>query len=125
VVKRARQLRKTMSLPEVRLWQHLRLRPHGLKFRRQHPVGPYVADFCCLSQRLVVEIDSFAHDTADRAARDLVKEQFMKDNGYRVIRVSASQVLADAPGTADAIVVRGAMPLHHPAGGPPPRAGED
>ena len=53
---RARQLRKDMTKPERMLWQRLRQRPEGYKFRRQHPIGPYIADFCCLSERFVVEI---------------------------------------------------------------------
>jgi len=125
VVQHARNLRKAMSAPEVLLWQQLRQRPNGLKFRRQHPIGPYVVDFCCISERLVIEIDGFAHDIADRAGRDDIRARFLNDNGYEVIRLSAKSVLVDAVGTAGAIVVRGAMPLHHPAGGPPPRAGED
>ncbi len=125
VVQRAREMRKAMSLPEVKLWAQLRLRPNGLKFRRQHPIGPYVVDFCCLSAKLAVEIDGFAHETGDRFARDVIKMRFLEDNGYRITRVSAAKVLADAVGTAGAIAVFGAMPLHHPSGGPPPRAGED
>ena len=124
-VVRARTLRKSMSLPEVQLWQALRQRPGGLKFRRQHPIGPYVVDFCCLAHRLAVEIDSFAHDVADRPARDMIKTTFLKDNGYRVLRISARRVLADASAVAEAIGALGATPLHRPADGPPPRAGED
>lgn len=124
-VKHARSLRKAMTLPEVQLWQQLRLRRSGLKFRRQHPVGPYVVDFCCMAQRLVVEIDGFAHDLADRATRDAARTRYLEDNGYTVMRVSARQVLADAVGTAEAIAARGGTPLHRPADGPPPRAGEE
>jgi very-short-patch-repair endonuclease len=125
VVKSTRELRKSMSLPEVVLWQPLRQRPKGLKFRRQHPVGPYVVDFRCMAERLVVEIDGFSHGVSDRPVRDAVRTRFLEDNGYTVIRLSASHVLSDAVGTAEAIVARGGSPLHHPAGGPPPRAGED
>jgi very-short-patch-repair endonuclease len=125
VVTRARELRKSMSLPEVRLWQQLRQRPGGMKFRRQHPIGPYVVDFCCLSPKLAVEIDGFAHDTKIRASRDGIRTKFLEENGYAVLRVSAKQALADVTGTVEAILARVARPLHHPAGGPPPRAGED
>jgi very-short-patch-repair endonuclease len=107
------------------LWQALRLRPGGLKFRRQYPLGPYVVYFCCLSASLVVEVDGFVHDTIDHAARDLVRDRFLNENGFRVLRVSAKRVLTDAAGTADAIAVRAVSPLHRPADGPPPRAGED
>jgi len=125
VVERARELRKSMTLPENMLWQQLRLRPNGLKFRRRHPIGPCVVDFCCLSERLVVEIDGFAHEISGRYARDAVSARFPRDNHYQVKRVSARQVLADAIGTVQAIVAGEERPLHHPAGGPPPRTGED
>ena len=122
---RARQLRKDMSLPERMLWQQLRHRPGGLKFRRQHPVGPYVVDFCCLSERYVVEVDGSAHDNIDRAKFDDRRVSFLKENGFRVLRVSAQRVLRDASEAAQAIAARVASPLHQPAAGPPPRAGED
>jgi very-short-patch-repair endonuclease len=113
-----------MSLPERMLWQQLRLRPAGLKFRRQHPIGPYVVDFCCLSERFVVEVDGSAHDNIDRVKFDERRIGFLKENGYRVLRVNASRVLADAVAAGDAIVARAASPHHQPAAGPPPRAGE-
>ena len=53
----ARRLRKEMSLPEVLLWQDLRKRPDGAKFRRQHPAGMYVLDFYCSDARLAIEVD--------------------------------------------------------------------
>lgn len=125
VVERARTLRKSMTLPEVQLWRQLRQRPGGLKFRRQHPVGPYVVDFCCMAERIVVEIDGFAHDAGNRPACDATRARFLEDNGYTVMRIPAAHVLADSVGTAEAIVARGGTPLHRPADGPPPRAGED
>ena len=123
-VKRARALRKDLSVPERLLWQRLRLRPGGLKFRRQHPIGRYIVDFCCLSERFVIEVDGIAHDMGDRPSRDDTRTRFLKENGYRVLRISAQRVLADADGTAEAIVARAASPLHQPTAGPPPRAGE-
>lgn len=124
IVYRARQLRREMSVPERLLWQALRSRPQGLKFRRQHPIGPYVVDFCYLAERLVVEGDGVVHDMGSNPARDTVRTKFLNDNRYRVLRVSAQRVLVDALGTAEAIAVRVASPLHRPADGPPPRGGE-
>lgn len=124
VVYRARKLRRDMSLPERLLWQQLRQRPNGLKFRRQHPTGPYVVDFYCLPQKLAVEIEGIVQDMGKQPARDQRRFQFIKGNGFRVIRVSAKRVLADAVGTDDAIVARAQSPLHRPSDGPPPRAGE-
>ncbi|MBS0482198.1 MAG: DUF559 domain-containing protein [Proteobacteria bacterium] len=124
VVYRARQLRRDMSVPERLLWQRFRQRPNGIKFRRQHPIGPYIVDFCCLSHRLVVEIEGVVHDMGQQHAYDQRRFEFIKSNGFRVIRVSARRVLADAVGTANAILARVEGPLHRPVDGPPPRAGE-
>lgn len=124
VVELARKLRKSMTLPERMLWQRLKLRPDGFKFRRQHPIGPYVADFCCLSERFVIEIDGEAHDHVDRVKFDERRVAFMKQNGFRVLRVTAGGVLADADHAAEAIVARVASSLHQPSAGPPPRPGE-
>ncbi|KPL67083.1 hypothetical protein SZ64_02605 [Erythrobacter sp. SG61-1L] len=124
VVYRARKLRREMTLPERMLWLALRVRPEGLRFRRQHPIGPYVVDFCCLSARLVVEVDGKAHDVGCAPENDRGRDEFLQENGFRVLRVSAQRVLADVGGTAEAIVARAVNPLHRPADGPPPRAGE-
>jgi len=121
----ARKLRKEMSLPETMLWQRLRGSKTGLKFRRQHPIGPYVVDFCCLQARLAVEIEGEAHNTGDRPARDPARIGFIEENGFRVVRVAAARVMKDADATADAIAAFAGRPLHQPAAGPPPRPGED
>jgi very-short-patch-repair endonuclease len=107
------------------LWHRLRNRPGGLKFRREHPIGrDYVADFCCLSARLVIEIDGIAHEMGDNIARDQRRDRFMRENGFKVLRIAAARVLDDADSVVEAIVVRAASPLHRPAAGPPPRTGE-
>ena len=122
----ARRLRREMSLPEVLMWQRLKVSHSGLKFRKQHRIESYVVDFYCAAARLVVEVDGIAHDMGDRPARDEVRQRYLEERGYTVIRLAASDILADVDGTA-ASVVRAASPLHHrpAAGGPPPRAGED
>ena len=61
---RARQLRRSLSLPEAKLWTLLRTRPDGFKFRRQHPVGPYIVDFYCPEARLAIEVDGASHAPA-------------------------------------------------------------
>jgi very-short-patch-repair endonuclease len=92
--KRARALRRAMTLPEAVLWQALRGgRAGGLRFRRQHPIGPYVLDFYCPAIRLAVEVDGAAHDIPDRAAHDLRRDAWLADQGIRVLRVPAADVL--------------------------------
>jgi len=109
------------------LWQRLRGSPEGIAFRKQHPIDPYVADFYCSTARLVIEIDGEAHDRGSRPQRDQVRDAFLREKGYRVLRIAAGEILNDPDGVAASIVGYAANPLHHRAarGGPPPRAGED
>jgi very-short-patch-repair endonuclease len=94
-VNRARQLRKAMSKPEVLLWQALRQRPEGLKFRRQHPSGPYVADFYCHEARLVIEVDGEAHDRGDAPKRDEQRDFWFAQRGFHVLRIPAVTIIND------------------------------
>ncbi len=121
----ARKLRRTMSYPEVMLWQRLRGKALGYSFRKQHPVGPYVADFCCLSVRLIVEVDGAVHDGDAKAAYDARRDAFIKHNGFRVLRVAATDVQRDIEAVIAAVVALAEAPLHRPSDGPPPRSGED
>ena len=104
VAPRARDLRQTMSLPEVLLWRALRERPGGFKFRRQHPSGPYVADFYCHAARLIVEIDGEAHGRGDRPARDAARDAWFAARGLFTVRLAASDVLDDLDATARHLV---------------------
>jgi very-short-patch-repair endonuclease len=113
-----------MSLPEIFLWQHLRGKPNGLKFRRQHSIDPYIVDFYCREARLVVEIDGAAHDEA-RSEWDRTRDARLQAKGLQVVRIPADAVLADAAAIAEWILVRAGSPLHHASHGPPPRPGED
>ncbi|WP_394344002.1 endonuclease domain-containing protein [Sphingomonas baiyangensis] len=121
----ARKLRRDMSYPEILLWQALCGSRARLRFRRQHPIGPYVIDFYAASARLCVEVDGEAHDRADRPARDIERDRFLRTNRYRLYRVPARDVLCDIDAVVRMIVASAAAPLHHAAHGPPPRAGED
>ena len=93
-----------MSLPEVKLWQHLRGNGAGVKFRRQHPIGPYVADFYCAAAKLIIEIDGSAHDMGDRPSKDQQRDRWLEGRGYRIVRVPAKDVLNDANAVADALM---------------------
>jgi len=127
-VEMARKLRKRMSWPEVILWRRLRQRPCGLKFRRQHPAGPYVLDFYCADALIAIEVDGISHDMGDRPARDDERVTWLKTRGVEVLRVPASDVTKMPDEVVEAIVAACAArlnPLHQPAAGPPPRSGEE
>ncbi len=101
-VKKARELRRAMTLPEVMLWQRLRGRPGGVKFRRQHPVGMYVADFYAPDAKMIVEVDGLAHDF--RVEHDAARDERLRGQGFVVVRVAASDVLRDVDGVVDGLV---------------------
>ena len=128
-VKRARKLRREMSLPEVLLWRELRQRPGGFKFRKQCPQHPFVIDFACLETRLAIEVDGEAHGRGNRPARDEARDSFLRSAGFTMLRIPARDVLGNLEGVLLGIVeqCRALGPLHHPAApdGPPPRSGED
>ena len=121
----ARNLRREMSPPEVLLWNQLRGSKLGFKVRRQHPIGPYVADFYVREANLVIEVDGTAHDFGSRPARDIARNRYMEAGGYRVIRLLADDVMRELDSVVRMIVSQVTNPLHHPSDGPPPRAGEE
>lgn len=91
---RARTLRRRMSLPEIVLWQAFRKsRLAGLRFRRQHPIGPYVLDFYCPAARLAAEIDGLAHDAAVQVRHDACRDAWLAERGVRVLRFTTADVL--------------------------------
>jgi very-short-patch-repair endonuclease len=114
-----------MSFPEILLWEALRKRPGGMKFRREHPTGEYSLDFYCGDARLAIEIDGEAHERGDRPARDERRDAWLATKGIVTMRVLAAEVLRDLDAVLQGIVAeaRSRLPLHHPAapGGPPPR----
>jgi very-short-patch-repair endonuclease len=125
---RARKLRRQMTLPEVLLWKVQRAAPDGFKFRRQHPVGPYVVDFYCPSVRLAVEVDGAAHDMGDNPARDENRDAWLEKQGIRSLRIPAREVLADVEAAMMFVLSGCTAPFPSTTtfgGGPPPRSGED
>jgi very-short-patch-repair endonuclease len=80
--------------PERLLWQALRSgQIGGLKFRRQHPIGPYVVDFYCHSTGLVVEVDGMSH--GDKIQQDAERTRLIESHGFRVLRVTNEDVMGD------------------------------
>ncbi|UZK64968.1 endonuclease domain-containing protein [Sphingomonas sp. M1-B02] len=124
-VTKARKLRREMTYPEVLLWQRLRRKTAGARFRKQHPIGPYIVDFYCAAARLAIEVDGEIHAQPDAISHDETRERFLVENGHKVVHVNGADVLKDADGVAASIGALVARPLHQPSAGPPPRSGED
>ena len=103
-LKHARKLRREMSLPEVLLWQQLRQRPIGVKFRKQHPIGNLVVDFFCASKKLVIEIDGIAHNMGENPDDDVRRDAWLRSQGLEATRIPASDVPRDPASIAEALV---------------------
>ena len=90
----ARELRKSESVAERRLWAELRNRGlGGFKFVRQAPVGPYIADFLCREHNLIVEVDGATHGLDTEIAYDESRTRHLNDLGFRVIRIHNVEIL--------------------------------
>ena len=99
---RARALRVQQTDAEARLWHHLRNRQFlGLKFRRQHPIGAYFADFACLEIGLIIELDGSQHQSAE--AYDAHRAAVMQDHGFRTVRFWTHHVLTQTESVLTAL----------------------
>jgi very-short-patch-repair endonuclease len=84
----ARRLRRDMTIAETILWRGLRDRGIGAKFRRQVAIGPYVADFVCISARIIVELDGPPHDEPEQRLHDMHRDAWLRSRGWQVLRFS-------------------------------------
>jgi len=98
----AKVLRRDMTEAEERLWQELRgRRLDGIKFRRQVPIGSYVADFLCADAMLIVEVDGSQHA---ESMHDLERTGALKEQGFRVLRFWNDEVLREMNAVCDTII---------------------
>jgi very-short-patch-repair endonuclease len=101
---KARALRRSMTLPEGLLWQVLRQRPGGFKFRRQHPIGPFIVDFYCPVRHLAIEVDGASHNMGDNPDRDIRRDAYLRELGLRIVRFDAADVLHNMDAVAQTIL---------------------
>jgi len=107
---RAKDLRASMTPPEMRLWMRLKTRQPGQPvFRRQHPIGPFILDFYCAQAKLCIEIDGWAHKVGD-PTHDQRRTGWLNERGIRVVRYTASDVLR-SPDEISAAIVRTAQAM--------------
>jgi very-short-patch-repair endonuclease len=118
---RARALRREMTEAETKLWRMLRSRQiEGHRFRRQVPLGRYIADFICHEARLIVELDGGQHDSLSQ--QEANGSQFLQSEGYRRIRLWNDEVLENPEGV-HAMIVRERAAASPPPNPPPSRGG--
>ena len=99
----AKDLRRNMTHAEKILWMHLKEGVHGLKFRRQHPIGIYVADFYCHKIKLIIEADGNIHEIGNNPACDKEREKSLNEKGYKMIRFKNYQIEKDLKTVLDQI----------------------
>lgn len=107
----AKKLRKSQTDCEIKLWYYLRDRRfENLKFRRQYPVGNYIADFICTEKMLVIELDGGEHVDSKK---DVIRDNWFKANGYKVLRFWNNDVIENISGVLEVIRISVSDP--HPA----------
>ena len=112
-----------MSGAERLVWSAIhRNQLDGHRFRRQHPIGPYVVDFICLAAKLVIEVDGSHHCEPEQIAHDAARSRWLENEGYRVIRFPTTDIHANLDGILllirDALAARASSPLRGEDGTP-------
>jgi very-short-patch-repair endonuclease len=110
-LRNARHLRGDMTYAEQKLWQRLRSgQLEGLKFRRQHPIPPYIADFCCVARKLIVELDGSQHD----GQTDAKRTRCLEAQGWRILPFWDHDALQQTEAVLEAIWNSVGKPDSHP-----------
>jgi very-short-patch-repair endonuclease len=109
---RSRRLRQVATDAETALWYQLRSRRlNGYKFVRQEPIGPYTVDLICRDCRLIIEVDGGQHADSDR---DAVRDKWLADHNYRILRFWNNDVLRNLVGVLETIAIALAETPPHP-----------
>jgi very-short-patch-repair endonuclease len=119
----ARRLRQSLTDPERRLWWHLRHRlpAERTHFRREVAIGPYIADFCCLAARVIVEVGGEQHGFDSNLIRDEQRTAFLNQRGFRVLRFTNREVMTSIDVVLDTVLAALGTSPPTPT---PPRKGE-
>jgi len=111
----ARRLRRNATFAEQRLWYRLRSRSlYGMKFVWQGPIGPYIVDFVCREHRVIIEVDGGQHS---ENARDVIRDRWLQDHNYRVLRFWNNNLIGNNDGVLETIA--SALPNDGRAPSPP------
>lgn len=96
IFKKAKELRKSVTEAEEILWKHLRNNKlNGLKFRRQHPLDIFIADFYCHQKKLIIELDGGIHDTIEQKEYDDGRTFELEEKGFKILRFRNKEVIND------------------------------
>lgn len=104
ILEKRKTLRNNQTEPEKKLWQYLRNEQLGVKFRRQHSIGEYIADFYCPKLKLVIEVDGDIHFTNEAIEYDKIRTTFFNSLGIEVVRFTNEEVMKNIEGVIDIIL---------------------
>jgi cyclase len=93
---KAKDLRQNLTRAEEILWVHLKKGIRGYKFRRQHPIAAYIADFFCYKLKLIVEVDGSIHNNSETISNDITRQNDLEKLGYTVIRFTNAEIFEEA-----------------------------
>ncbi|MEH6699070.1 MAG: endonuclease domain-containing protein [Brevundimonas sp.] len=104
-IERAREMRKTLSPPEARMWSRLKmLRKQGFRFRRQAPFRGYFLDFVCFKHHLVIEVDGRVHGEEEQARHDRIRDGVLSCEGFTTLRFDNASIRDNVDGVMDCIL---------------------
>ena len=103
IFKRAEELRKNQTAGEKLLWLHLKRNKLGVRFKRQHPIWMYIADFYCHELKLVIEVDGSIHNVKEVRENDIIRQEDILSFGIKVIRFSNKEINTDIVSVLDRI----------------------
>lgn len=102
----AKDLRRNMTDAETVLWMHLRSGVNGLKIRRQHPIGIYIADFYCHKIKLIIEADGLIHDKPEIKDYDKKRQSHLESLGYHILRLTNKEISTDIENVLEKIKMK-------------------
>jgi very-short-patch-repair endonuclease len=127
-VSRARELRRSLTRQEVKLWLRLReLKQQGFRFRRQVRIEKWITDFACFATRIIIEVDGMQHGFEENLKRDHVRDNFLKLQGFHIMRFTNDEIWSNIDGVVEQIFLmgkKGIFPLPVHFVNHPPRKGE-
>lgn len=102
---KAKELRKSMTHAEEILWEHLRNKKlNGMKFRRQHPIDMFIADFYCHEKKIIIELDGGIHDIPEQKEYDVGRAFLLEEKGFKILRFRNEEVINDVKDVLDRIL---------------------
>jgi very-short-patch-repair endonuclease len=105
LIKFSQNLRNNVTDAERRLWSKLRLKQlNGYQFYRQRVIGNYIVDFCSPALKLVIEVDGSQHYSADVASSDKIRDKYLQDCGFKILRFNDYEVLTNTNGVVENIL---------------------